>query len=70
MVQLTAIIVREFTHRHNYRWHVTMEKYIVYNYSVSIKKMFKFIRSVLVLDDCLKTDSQYLLCLIDNMMMI
>ena len=32
MVQLTAIIVREITQRHNevaYRWHVTTEKYII-----------------------------------------
>ena len=28
MVQLIAIIVREITHRHKYRWHVTTEKYI------------------------------------------
>ena len=29
MVQLTAIIVREITQRHKYRWHVTTEKYII-----------------------------------------
>ena len=29
LVQLTAIIVREITQRHKYRWHVTTEKYII-----------------------------------------
>ena len=29
MVQLIAIIVREITQRHKYRWHVTTEKYII-----------------------------------------
>ena len=29
MVQLTAIIVREITLRHKYRWHVTTEKNIL-----------------------------------------
>ena len=27
MVQLIAIIVKEITQRHKYRWHVTTEKY-------------------------------------------
>ena len=26
MVQLTAIIVREITQRHKYRWHITTEE--------------------------------------------
>ena len=29
MAQLVAIIVREITQRHKYRWHVTTEKYII-----------------------------------------
>ena len=29
MVQLIAIIVREITQGHKYRWHVTTEKYIM-----------------------------------------
>ena len=29
MVQLIAIIVREITQRHKYRWHITTEKYII-----------------------------------------
>ena len=29
MVQPTAIIVREITQRHKYRWHVTSDKYII-----------------------------------------
>ena len=29
MVQLIAVIVREITKRHKYRWHVTTEKYII-----------------------------------------
>ena len=29
MIQLTAIIVKETTQRHKYRWHVTAEKYII-----------------------------------------
>ena len=29
MVLLIAIIVKEITQRHKYRWHVTTEKYII-----------------------------------------
>ena len=29
MVELIAIIVKETTQRHKYRWHVTTEKYII-----------------------------------------
>ena len=29
MVKLIAIIVKEITQRHKYRWHVTTEKYII-----------------------------------------
>ena len=35
MVPLTSIIVREFTQRHKYRWHVTTEN--IY-YIISIKR--------------------------------
>ena len=41
MVQLTAIIVREITKRHKYRWHVTTEKYIV-----SIKRCLNLFLSI------------------------
>ena len=41
MVQLIAIIVKEITQRHKYRWHVTTEKYII---MFLYKKKFKFIR--------------------------
>ena len=34
MVQLIAIIVKEITQRHKYRWHVTTEK-IYYNVSIN-----------------------------------
>ena len=29
MVQLIAIIVKEITQRHRYRWHVTTKKYML-----------------------------------------
>ena len=29
MVQLIAIIVKEITQRHKYRWHVTTKKYVI-----------------------------------------
>ena len=35
MIQLNAIIVREITQRHKYRWHVTTENYII-----TFKKVF------------------------------
>ena len=35
MVQLNAIIVREITQRHKYRWHVTTENHII-----TFKKVF------------------------------
>ena len=39
MVQLIAIIVKEITQRHKYRWHVTTEKYIImYNNCVKCTK--------------------------------
>ena len=42
MVPLTAIIVRDMTQRHKYRWHVTTEKYI----NVSIKDLQIFLLSI------------------------